>query len=230
MPTDVDGLPDSWAEALAAERASERHRALRRFVAEERRRGPVWPARGEVMTALTATPLERVRVILVGQDPYHGPGQAHGLSFSVRPGVPHPPSLRNIFRELRDDLGELPAEDGCLEGWARQGVLLLNAVLTVRQGQAGSHRGRGWEEFTHAALLAATRRHRGLVILAWGGDAARRLEGLDLAGHHVLRAAHPSPLSASNGFLGSRPFSRTNALLEAAGGPPIRWGRPPGRP
>jgi len=227
---DIDGLPPGWAEALAAERATDRHRALRRFVAAERRRGRVWPPQGQVLTALQLTPLESVRVIVVGQDPYHGPGQAHGLAFSVRPGVPHPPSLRNIFRELGDDTGEAPGEDGCLESWARQGVLLLNAVLTVREGQAGSHRGRGWEEFTGAALAAAVARHRGLVIVAWGGDAARRIEGLDLGAHHVLRAPHPSPLSAARGFFGSRPFSRVNELLSAAGGPPIRWGRPAGAP
>ena len=223
---DVDGLPPCWADALAAERASERHRALRRFVAAERRRGPVWPPQGQVLTALALTPLARVRVVVVGQDPYHGPGQAHGLAFSVRPGVPHPPSLRNIFQELRADTGEAPAEDGCLEMWARQGVLLLNAVLTVREGQAGSHRGRGWEEFTHAALTAALAHGPGRVVVAWGGDAARRLEGLDLRGHHVLRAPHPSPLSAARGFFGSRPFSRVNALLEAAGQAPVRWGVP----
>jgi len=196
---------------------------LLRFVAEERSRRTVYPPHDEVFAALHLTPYASTRVLILGQDPYHGPEQAHGLCFSVRHGVRVPPSLANIHRELHDDLG-LPVPDhGNLEAWARQGVLLLNTTLTVRAGQAGSHHGKGWEVFTDEVIRAVDAKDDHVVFILWGGNARRKKALIDTRRHTIIESPHPSPLSAHNGFFGSRPFSRTNAALEAHGQPPVDW-------
>lgn len=195
---------------------------LDRFVAQEYDTATVYPPLPELFRAMRLSPLARTRVLILGQDPYHGPGQAHGLCFSVPDGVARPPSLRNILTELGDDLQVAPPASGDLTDWARQGVLLLNAVLTVRAGEAGSHARRGWEHVSDAAIRALDRQPHRVVFALWGGY-ARRKAGLVTAAHHVvLPAAHPSPL-ARHGFRGSRPFSRVNAALTEVGEPPVTW-------
>jgi uracil-DNA glycosylase len=216
-------LPESWHAALGAETAQPYFEELRRFLVAERRAHTVYPPRGEVFSALALTPFEDVRVLILGQDPYHGPGQAHGLAFSVQPGVPAPPSLANIYRELHDDLGCPVPDNGYLAPWARQGVLLLNAVLTVRAGAPASHKDHGWETFTDAVIRALSARERPVVFVLWGGYAGRKAALVDATRHAILRAPHPSPLSAHNGFFGSRPFSRINKLLRSTGSPEIDW-------
>jgi len=200
---------------------------LQHFVADERSRFPVYPPADEVFAALHLTPYASTRVVILGQDPYHGPGQAHGLCFSVRRGVAVPPSLANIHRELRDDIGVEVPPHGNLEAWARQDVLLLNATLTVRGGQAASHQGKGWETFTDEVLRTVDRADHPVVFILWGSSARRKAALLDRRRHVIIEAAHPSPLSAHNGFFGSRPFSRTNDALVAAGLAPIDWTLPP---
>lgn len=196
---------------------------LQRFVAEERARGPVYPPHAEVFAALHLTPFADVKVVILGQDPYHGPRQAHGLCFSVRPGVPLPRSLLNIFQELHDDLGIDPPGHGCLDAWARQGVLLLNTTLTVRGGKAASHQGHGWETFTDEVIKAVSAKEERVVFILWGSAARRKKALIDRSRHTIVESAHPSPLSAHNGFFGSRPFSATNEALTAAGRDPIDW-------
>jgi uracil-DNA glycosylase len=176
-----------------------------------------------VFAALHLTPFADVKVVILGQDPYHGAGQAHGLCFSVRQGVPPPPSLVNIFKELHDDLGIDPPSHGCLDAWAHQGVLLLNATLTVRARQAASHQGKGWETFTGEVLRAVNAKPERVVFILWGASARKQRVLVDTSRHVVIESAHPSPLSAHNGFFGSRPFSRANAALEAAGREPVDW-------
>jgi uracil-DNA glycosylase len=183
----------------------------------------VYPPPDEVFAALHLTPYAETRVVILGQDPYHGPGQAHGLCFSVRDGVALPPSLVNIYKELSDDLGIPPPRHGNLEAWARQGVLLLNATLTVRAGQAGSHQGKGWETFTDAVLATVNAKPEHVVFILWGGYARKKKALIDTGRHTVIESPHPSPLSAHNGFFGSRPFSRANAALVAAGRDPVDW-------
>jgi uracil-DNA glycosylase len=196
---------------------------LQHFVAEERARHAVYPPAEQVFAALHLTPYEKTRVVLLGQDPYHGPGQAHGLCFSVRAGVALPPSLVNIFTELHDDVGVDVPDHGNLEAWARQGVLLLNTSLTVRAGAANSHQGKGWEQFTDEVLrVVAAKPHR-VVFILWGANARKKKALIDAARHTIIESAHPSPLSAHNGFFGSRPFSRTNVALVEAGLEPIDW-------
>lgn len=224
-------LDPSWLEPLRSEFAQPYMAALRQFlVAEKAAAKPIFPKGSEWFRALDLTPLDKVRVVILGQDPYHGPGQAHGLCFSVRPGMRTPPSLVNIYKELQADLGVTPPRHGFLEHWARQGVLLLNSVLTVEQGQAASHRDRGWERFTDAVIRLVAAQDRPVVFLLWGSYAQKKaafIRSVEQGGHHlVLRAAHPSPLSAHNGFLGCRHFSRTNAFLTAQGMPPIDWELP----
>lgn len=215
-------LPAPWRTVMTPYLDLDRVARLSRFVADEYARHDVFPPLAELYHALWLCPPERARVLILGQDPYHRPGQAHGLSFSVRDGVPAPPSLRQIFRELRDDLGVAAPVGGDLSGWARQGVLLLNAVLTVRAGQPASHAGRGWEHVTDAAIRALDAADQRVVFLLWGGY-ARRKAGLVTADHHVvLQAGHPSPLNP-RGFLGTRPFSAVNAALTQARRDPIRW-------
>ena len=200
---------------------------LQTFVADERAHHTVYPPPPDVFAALHLTPYADVKVLLLGQDPYHGPRQAHGLCFSVQPGVPAPPSLRNIFVELRDDLGIEPPNHGCLDSWATQGVLLLNTSLTVRAGQAASHQGKGWEIFTDQVIRAVNDKPDRVVFILWGAHARKKKALVDTSRHVIIESAHPSPLSASNGFFGSKPFSRTNEALVAAGRDPIDWSIPP---
>jgi uracil-DNA glycosylase len=216
----------SWQPPLAPAFAAPQMAELRAFLVEERRSHAVHPPMNEVFAAFDRTPFDRVRVVILGQDPYHGPGQAHGLCFSVRRGVPPPPSLQNIFKEIRADLGFPLPSHGDLGSWADQGVLLLNAVLTVRQHAANSHAARGWEPFTDAVVEALGTQREGLVFLLWGAAAQKKAARIDRRRHHVLTAPHPSPLSASSGFFGCRHFSRTNAWLAARGEAPIDWSLP----
>jgi len=201
---------------------------LQGFVRAERQNHAVYPPDDEVFAALHLTPHAETRVLILGQDPYHGPGQAHGLCFSVRRGVAVPPSLRNMYLELKTDLGIVPADHGDLEHWARQGVLLLNTTLTVRAHNAASHQRRGWEQFTDRVIEVVNAKPEGVVFVLWGAAARRKKDLLDLSRHCVIEAPHPSPLSAHRGFFGSRPFSRINTMLEQAGRPTIDWALPTG--
>ena len=212
-----------WNPVLREELAKPYWHELQRFVADERGRGAVYPPADEVFAALHLTPYRDVKVLILGQDPYHGPDQAHGLCFSVRHGVARPPSLVNIFKELEADLGVAPPAHGCLDAWARQGVLLLNAVLTVRAHRANSHQGKGWEQFTDAVIRAVNDKPERVVFILWGAYARKKKALIDRSRHVVIESAHPSPLSAHNGFFGSRPFSRANAALVAAGREPVDW-------
>lgn len=225
-------LHESWLEPLRGEFDQPYMQALRDFLVAEKAAGRrIFPAGGEWFRALDLTPLGGVRVVILGQDPYHGLGQAHGLCFSVRPGTAIPPSLANIYKELEADLGVPRARHGFLEHWARQGVLLLNSVLTVQMGQAASHRERGWERFTDAAVAAVNRQADPVVFMLWGSYAQRKaafIDSIDRGGRHlVLKAPHPSPLSAHSGFFGCRHFSQANAFLESRGLAPIDWALPP---
>jgi len=221
-------LPPSWRPALEPVLQTAEARRLGGWLrAEEAADKAIYPPRGQRLRALELTPLDEVRVVILGQDPYHGPGQAHGLAFSVPEGVRVPPSLVNIYKELEDDLGVKVPPHGNLESWARQGVLLLNNALTVEAGQAGSHQGRGWEAITDAAVAAVAARPEPSVFILWGSHARKKAMRVpELSGntrHLVLTAPHPSPLSAHSGFFGSRPFSKANAFLEAHGRGRIDW-------
>jgi uracil-DNA glycosylase len=225
-------LHSSWSTPLAAEFESPYMQALGTFLRGEKAAGKaIFPKGGEWFRALDLTPLENVRVVILGQDPYHGPGQAHGLCFSVRPGVRTPPSLVNIYKELETDLGIPPARHGFLEHWAGQGVLLLNSVLTVQSGMAASHQGRGWERFTDAVIRLVNAQPRPVVFMLWGSYAQKKaafVDSIERGGRHlVLKSVHPSPLSAYNGFFGSRHFSKANAFLKEHGEKPIDWALPP---
>ncbi len=224
-------LPDSWRAPLEGEVASTDMQQLRQFLRGEQAKGKrIFPQGPDWFRALELTPLKAVRVVILGQDPYHGEGQAHGLSFSVKPGVRIPPSLVNIYKELASDLGIPRASHGLLEHWARQGVLLLNAVLTVEMGMAASHQGKGWEKFTDAVIRLVNDQPHPVVFILWGAYAQKKaafVESIDKGGRHlVLKSAHPSPLSARHGFLGSKPFSKTNDFLVAQGLAPIDWQLP----
>jgi uracil-DNA glycosylase len=225
-PPDHFPAPSKWVDALAGEFAAPYFAELTRFVAEERASQTVFPPEPDVFNAFRYTPLESVRVVILGQDPYPTPGHAHGLCFSVRPGVVIPASLRNIYKELESDLGIAPVKHGYLASWAGQGVFLLNAVLTVRSGKPASHANKGWETFTDAALRAVNDLKRPVVFLLWGAYAQKKAKLIDETRHVVLKSAHPSPLSASNGFFGSKPFSKINAALTKAGEPTIEWKLP----
>ncbi len=228
MSEDRIRLEPSWKARLAEQFATPAMAALREFLRAEKAAGKaIYPPGPEIFAALDATPFDAVKVVVLGQDPYHGPGQAHGLCFSVRPGVPPPPSLNNIFAELESDLGIPRPDHGCLLPWARQGVLLLNAVLTVERGLAGSHHGRGWEGFTDAIVAALDRERENLVFLLWGSPAQAKGRHVDARRHCVLKAPHPSPLSAHRGFLGCRHFSKANQWLAAHGIAPVDWRLPP---
>lgn len=215
-------IPAGWPK-LREEREKSYFRPLAAFVDREYREHTVYPPREQVFRALELTSFRTVRVVLLGQDPYHGPGQAHGLAFSVPPGVPRPPSLRNLLRELHDDLDAPVPDHGTLTPWARRGVLLLNTVLTVREGEPASHAGAGWERFTDAVLRRVAAKRNRVVFLLLGNHARKKAASVDLGRHGVVEAAHPSPLSARRGFFGSRVFSRVNALLEDGGREPVRW-------
>lgn len=212
----------TWKVALAGEFQKPYFKQLADFVAADRTSHVVYPPTGEVFCAFEM-PLDDVRVVILGQDPYHGSGQAHGLAFSVRHGVAIPPSLGNIYRELQADIGVSPSKHGFLEAWAKQGVFLLNSVLTVRAHEAGSHRNVGWETFTDVAIRVLSAQERALVFVLWGAYARAKVALLDTLKHTVIESAHPSPMSARNGFFGSKPFSRANEALAKAGFPPIDW-------
>jgi uracil-DNA glycosylase len=224
-------LHPSWLEPLRPEFDSPYMAALRAYLVAEKAAGKrIFPKGNEWFRALDLTPLENVRVVILGQDPYHGEGQAHGLCFSVRPEVRPPPSLVNIYKEMASDLGIAPAKHGFLEHWAEQGVLLLNSVLTVQMGMAASHRDRGWERFTDAVIRLVNARPEPVVFILWGSYAQKKaafVDSIDRGGRHlVLKSAHPSPLSAHNGFFGSKPFSKANAFLQNHGQKPIDWALP----
>jgi uracil-DNA glycosylase len=212
-----------WNPLLRSELEQPYWRELQAFVAAERAAHVVYPPPPDVFAALHLTAHGNTKVVILGQDPYHGPGQAHGLCFSVRRGVAIPPSLRNIHQELHDDVGVPVPAHGNLEAWARQGVLLLNTTLTVRSGQAGSHQGHGWEVFTDQVIRTVNRKEQPVVFILWGSHARRKAELIDRSRHSIIESAHPSPLSARNGFFGSRPFSRTNLALTTNGAAPIDW-------
>ncbi|MEJ8566680.1 uracil-DNA glycosylase [Elongatibacter sediminis] len=217
-------LEESWKSRLADEFAQPYMGDLRQFLLERRRAGAViYPPGGLIFNALDSTPFDRVRVVILGQDPYHGPNQAHGLCFSVREGVRPPPSLVNIYREISEDVGAKPPQSGNLQHWADQGVLLLNAVLTVEQGRAGAHQGKGWERFTDRVIAELNEHRDGLVFLLWGSYAMKKGSAIDRNRHRVLTAPHPSPLSAHRGFFGCRHFSQANRYLRENGQEPIRW-------
>jgi len=224
-------LHQSWLEPLRPEFDSPYMAALKAYLVAEKAAGKrIFPKGNEWFRALDLTALEDVRVVILGQDPYHGEGQAHGLCFSVRPGVRPPPSLVNMYKEMASDLGIQPARHGFLEHWAKQGVLLLNSVLTVQMGMAASHRDRGWEKFTDAVIRLVNAKPEPVVFMLWGSYAQKKaafVDSIDRGGRHlVLKAAHPSPLSAHNGFFGCRHFSKANAFLESHGQKPIDWALP----
>ena len=216
-------IHESWKERLTEEFNRPYFAALKDFLVEEKKSHVVYPPGNKIFAAFDRTPFEKVKVVILGQDPYHGKGQAHGLCFSVPPGIPPPPSLVNIFRELHTDLGLPVPAHGNLEAWADQGVLLLNATLTVRANQAGSHQNKGWEDFTDSVIRKLSREKEGLVFILWGRYAQAKESLIDAGRHHILKAAHPSPFSAQSGFFGCRHFSRTNEILKQQGQEPIAW-------
>ena len=216
-------LPRSWQAVVGDELEKPYFHKLQDFLARERQEHTVYPPEEDVYNALKYTPYEDVNVLLLGQDPYHDEGQAHGLAFSVRPGVKPPPSLMNIFRELKHDLGCRLPNNGYLVPWAQQGVLLLNTVLTVRAHAPNSHKGKGWEQFTDAVIAQVGSKEDPVVFVLWGANAQKKTKLIDTDRHMIVQSAHPSPLSAKNGFFGSKPFSKSNAALRSAGKPQIDW-------
>ena len=216
-------IEEGWKQRLMPEFSKEYFVKLTGFVREEYRTNTIYPPGGLIFNAFNLCPFEKVRAVIIGQDPYHGPGQAHGLCFSVRQGVDFPPSLVNIFKEIEADLGIHPLASGDLTRWASQGVLLLNATLTVRAHQAGSHQRKGWEEFTDSAIRHLNDERKNLVFFLWGAYAQKKGESIDRTKHLVLESVHPSPLSASRGFFGNRHFSRCNEYLEKNGIEPVNW-------
>jgi uracil-DNA glycosylase len=216
-------IEDSWKSILREQFGAEYFAVLKKFLLSEKQKHRVYPPGNKIFAAFDFTPFDEVKVVILGQDPYHGPGQAHGLCFSVPEGVPKPPSLLNIFKEIHNDLGIPVPASGNLEKWARQGVLLINATLTVRASQAGSHQGKGWEKFTDEVIKAISDHKENVVFLLWGNYAQAKESIIDTSKHHILKAPHPSPLSASRGFFGCRHFSQTNILLTNAGKQAINW-------
>jgi len=219
----IPSIPAGWRRVLADEIKKTYYQKLPKFLEKERQKHEVFPPEKEIFTALKLTPRNKVNVLLLGQDPYHDDGQAHGLCFSIRPGIPLPPSLINIYRELQSDVGFRFPNHGYLVHWAKQGVLMLNAVLTVRAHRPGSHRNKGWEIFTDAIIQAVNTKEDRVVFLLWGNYAKEKMKLIDRKRHVLICSAHPSPLSANNGFFGSRPFSKTNAALRQFGKPEIDW-------
>lgn len=216
-------LESSWKTALNSEFSAPYFAALKQFLLSEKQQHQVFPPGSQIFSAFNLTPFDRVKVVIIGQDPYHGPGQAHGLCFSVPQGIPQPPSLKNMVKELQDDVGIAQPQSGNLEAWAKQGVLMLNATLTVRARQAGSHQKKGWESFTDAVIRKLSEEKSGLVFLLWGRYAQDKAAIVDPVKHHILKAAHPSPFSAYNGFFGCQHFSKTNTILTDQGLQPIDW-------
>jgi uracil-DNA glycosylase len=219
----IPAIPASWQAAIGSEVEKPYFQELSRFLADERAAGAVYPPARCTFAALELTPYHQVSVVLLGQDPYPGAGQAHGLCFSVKPGVKPPASLANMFKEMRTDLGLQAPSNGCLECWARQGMLMLNTVLTVRAGEPLSHRGKGWETFTDSVIRKVSDKPEPVVFVLWGGQAQKKLGLIDPQRHPVVTAAHPSPLSARSGFFGSRTFSRVNEHLKRLGRREIDW-------
>ena len=216
-------IEGSWKGLLYDDFQADSFQSLRTFLREEKGKFDVYPPGNMIFNAFNLCPVPKVKVVIIGQDPYHGPGQAHGLCFSVQEGIKPPPSLVNIFKEMKSDLGMEIPNSGDLTKWAEQGVLLLNATLTVRKSQAGSHQKKGWEEFTDAAISKLGRSREGLVFLLWGRFAQNKADLLDTSKHHILKAAHPSPFSAYKGFFGCKHFSKTNELLTSMNQNPIDW-------
>lgn len=221
-------IEQSWGEQLKEEFTSDYFIGLKEFLVKEKENYSIYPPGSQIFNAFNFTPFHEVKVVIIGQDPYHGKGQAHGLCFSVPYGITPPPSLINIFKELKSDLGVPIASHGNLESWAKQGVLLLNATLTVRANQAGSHQGKGWERFTDTVIKKLSENRVGLVFILWGKYAQAKEEIIDTHKHYILKAAHPSPFSAINGFFGCRHFSKTNELLRRHAIPEIEWKLPGG--
>lgn len=219
-------INNDWWPVLKPQFETANYQQLHNFLVDEYGHQQVYPEMHHIFEAFNWTPFSKVKVVILGQDPYHGPGQAHGCSFSVLPGVAVPPSLQNIYKELKADLGCPPVKHGYLRSWAEQGVLLLNSVLTVRAGQAYSHQGHGWEQLTDAAIVALSERQAPVVFILWGRAARDKKRLIDLKRNFVVESAHPSPLSAYRGFFGSRPFSKTNQFLEMTGQAPINWQLP----
>lgn len=220
-------IQNDWQQILAPEFQKPYYQQLQTFVKEEYQTQTIYPKKENILNALKQTPFDQVKVVILGQDPYHGPNQSHGLAFSVQPGVKIPPSLRNIFKELASDLGIQPATSGDLTAWANQGVLLLNTVLTVRAGVAHSHQKKGWEQFTDAIITQLNAREKPVVFILWGRPAQQKAAMIDTGKHVIIQSVHPSPLSASRGFFGSKPFSKANAALISFGEKPINWQLPP---
>ncbi|KIO65765.1 hypothetical protein B4064_2515 [Caldibacillus thermoamylovorans] len=219
-------LKNDWAPLLEEEFSKPYYLQLREFLKQEYKHYRIYPDMYEIFNALHYTAFADVKVVILGQDPYHGPNQAHGLSFSVKPGVPLPPSLKNIFLELQADLGCTPPSSGYLVPWTKQGVLLLNTVLTVREGQANSHQGKGWEIFTDRVIEILNRKSKPVVYILWGSAAQMKQQLIDTNKHFIIKAPHPSPLSAHRGFFGSKPFSKTNSILKTIGQTEINWQLP----
>lgn len=216
-------LPQDWQERLATSFAQPYCQELQQFLAKEYQEYTVYPERSHIFQALQLTPYQEVKVVILGQDPYHGPNQAHGLAFSVQPGVKIPPSLRNIYQELSADLQIAPPNDGYLVPWAKQGVFLLNTVLTVRAGEANSHHGQGWERLTDTIIETLNQREKPMIFVLWGKPAQKKIPLINSDKHLILTAPHPSPLSAYRGFFGSKPFSAINDALTRMGEMPIKW-------
>ncbi|WP_291292507.1 uracil-DNA glycosylase [Enterococcus sp.] len=219
-------LENDWQEVLQSSFDQAYYQQLREFLKVEYATQKIHPAMDHIYEALKLTPYHEVKVVILGQDPYHGPNQAHGLSFSVQPGVRIPPSLRNIYKELQSDLGIQPVSHGYLVSWAQQGILLLNTVLTVREGQAYSHRGKGWEQLTDTIIEKLNQREKPVIFVLWGKPAQQKKALIDTKKHIIIESPHPSPLSASRGFFGSKPFSKINQALIALGETPINWQLP----
>jgi uracil-DNA glycosylase len=216
-------IEESWKNVLWDEFQKPYFENLKTFLVEEKKRYTIYPSGANIFAAFNHTPFEKVEVVILGQDPYHGAGQAHGLSFSVQDGIQHPPSLQNIFKELNDDMGCSTPKNGNLTAWADQGVFLLNTVLTVRAGEANSHRGQGWENFTDAVIKTLSEQKEHVVFILWGSPAGAKASLIDGKKHLILRAPHPSPLSSYRGFFGSKPFSKSNDYLLKNGKKPIQW-------
>ena len=226
MSTSYGQLPSGWAELLSEATSAESFKRLGEWLEGERASSVVYPPADEVYTAFHLTPLSELKVVILGQDPYHGEGQAHGLSFSVKPGVKVPPSLKNMYKELESDLGITRADqktNGDLRAWASQGVMMLNTVLTVRASEANSHRKRGWEQFTDEVIKAISAHKEHVVFVLWGKPSQAKEALIDASKHTIISSAHPSPLSARNGFFGSQPYSKANAALVAHGQPAVDW-------
>lgn len=216
-------IEESWKKILFDEFQKPYFKALKEFLVEEKKQYTIYPSGVHIFAAFEHTPFDKVKVVILGQDPYHGPKQAHGLSFSVQDGIAHPPSLQNIFKELKDDIGSPSPKNGNLSHWAHQGVFLLNTVLSVRANEANSHRGKGWENFTDSVIRLLSSQKEHLVFILWGAPAGLKANLIDSKKHLILQAPHPSPLSSYRGFFGSKPFSKTNDYLIKNGKTPIQW-------